>query len=220
MTWTHDGRHDEPRDDQIRRALSSLPRERAAEGFTEQVLRRLDDLRDETPNTDRAVRDPFRHFRRQPALAGAALALVLVAVLLAVGVLRPGADGSGSESSRPIVAQTDGPTDGSAVGSISIPPDPPHTATQEGVKKTAASRPARPETVALLEELRREHTRLKRDLRSLRELAEGSQVIYVGGDESLDFVLELSPEGTPETGGSGVRPAGLQGSGPGARHFF
>lgn len=219
MTWKHDAKHDAPHDDPIGRALAGLPRERAAEGFTEQVLRRLDELPAPSSKTDRSVRDPFRNFRRQPALAGAALALVLVAMALAVGVLRPGGDGAGSESPPSVVAQTGGPTSGPAGESPSVPVDRPQATAREGTLKAAASRPGLRETVALLEELQREHTRLERDLRNLRELAEGSQVIYVGGDESLDFVLELSPEETSKAG-SGVRPAGLPGSNPGTRRFL
>lgn len=208
MTWTYDGKHDELHDDEIRRALADLPRERAAEGFTERVLRRLD----ESPKPHPTTRETFRHLRRQPALAGAVLALVLVAVLLAVGALRPAHDGTGSEDEEPIVARADGPAVDSRAASLADPQNP--------TQKAATAGETRPEVAALLEELRREHTRLTRDLRDLRELAEGSQVIYVGGDESLDFVLELSPEGPPETGSGAVRPASLPSSGPGGQRFF
>ena len=223
MTRPRDERRDETHDTlhdaEIRRALAHLPRERAGEGFTEQVLRRLD----EDPTPERSPWKPFRHSLRQPALAGAAVGLVLVAALVAVGVLRPGTDGAGSESSGPVVAHTDGPTGEaahrSATGSPATRSTPPRTAPQEGSKEASASEPQGPEAAALLDELRREHTRLKRDLRSLRELAEGSRVIYVGGDESLDFVLELSPEETAQPG-TDVRPARLREPGAGGGPSF
>lgn len=203
MTWKHDELHD----DEIRRALADLPRERAAEGFTERVLRRLD----ESPEPRPTARETFRHFRRQPALASAALGLVLVVALLAVGALRPAHDGTGSEDAGPAVAQTDGPAVDSPTASLAHP--------QNATQKAATSGEQRLEARALLEELRREHSRLTRDLRDLRELAEGSRVMYVSGDESLDFVLELGAEPPPETG-SGIRPASLREPAAGGQRFF
>jgi hypothetical protein len=211
MTW----RHDEPDDREIRRALASLPRERAAEGFTERVLCRLD----EAPRS--STRESLQHFlgrpfRGQPALAGTILALALVAVLFVAGRVWTARDvdrdGGGSGESAPISAQTDVASVDSPAGSVAHPQTPTQA-------QPASSRQGHTEVTAQLDELRREYTRLTRDLRDLRELAEGSQVIYVGGDESLDFVLELNPEPPPETGSS-ARPAGLPSSGPGARNFL
>lgn len=207
MTWNHE----RPHDDEIRRALADLPRERAAGGFTERVLRRLD----QAPKTASPTREPFPRFRWQPALAGTAVALVLVAVLLAAGVLRPTRDGGGSPESGPVVAQTDG----HAGGSTGTSPSAARAHAQDAAQEAAVSGDPRPEVGALLEELRREHSKLERDLRDLRELAEGSRVMYVGGDESLDFVLELGAE-PPREPGSGVRPASLREPGAGGGPSF
>jgi|GEM_PF-984694 len=209
MTWNQE----QPLDREIRQALADLPRDRADDGFTDRVLRRLDEIPPQAP------RDPWRpwpHFRWQPVLAGAAFAALLVVALLAAGILRPSQDPTqspvqdarASESPQPVFAAADGP--GAEGPSVSLPP----TAAQE---TDEPRRDTRSETVARLEELRQEHTRLVRDLRGLRELAEGSQVIYIGGDESLDFVLDLQPE-QPTGGAPDIRPATHRGgSGGGSR---
>lgn len=225
MSWNKDRHPESPSDREVQQALADLPRERAADGFTDRVLRSLD----ETPPPARPF---FLHFRWrhrwqrrwQPVLAGSAVAALLVAVLLATGVLRPASDPtheSGIEPQEPIFASADGPgTPGTEAPSVALPPETPETA----VKPPAAVSPAaasdrRTETVARLEELRREHTRLVRDLRGLRELADGSQVIYIGGDESLDFVLDLQTE-MPPAGGPDVRPATHRGGGGGGNRYF
>lgn len=200
-------RSEDPLDREIGQALAELPRERAAAGFTEQVLRRLD----ETPS-DR--------FRWQPVLAGAAVAAAVVAVLLAAGVLRPASttpESPGAELGPELAAANDPEDPASSETQSTAVSDPePNLSRRAPSRETRVAHSARPrsETGAMLEELRREHARLTRDLRDLRELAEGAQVLYVGGDESLDFVLDLASETVPG-GGPDVRPASLQRPGPG-----
>jgi hypothetical protein len=66
----------------------------------------------------------------------------------------------------------------------------------------------RGEQRARVEALQREHRELERELRALRRLAaEHSPVVYLGGDESVDLVLDLdSLAGAVPA--SGARPAG------------
>lgn len=193
---------EDPFDRELRQALAGLSRERAAAGFTERVLRRLD----ETPSA---------RFRWQPVLAGAALAAAAVAVLLAAGVLRPAS--RVPETPGPALATANGPEAPASPEmhpiTVSSPEQEARRPPTQGLR-IAGLPDARSEADRLLEELRREHARLERDLRDLRELAEGSQVLYVGGDESLDFVLDLASEPAPG-GGPDVRPASLQRPGPG-----
>lgn len=66
-----------------------------------------------------------------------------------------------------------------------------------GEDRTARSAQAR------LEEFRREHEQLRRDLESFRELTrQDSPYLYLGGDEQVDFVWGLD-----EPAASDVRPA-------------
>jgi len=137
-----------------------------------------------------------------------------VAVLLAAGVLRPvdgGGVPEGSAAEPRVSTQPALATAGVAQG----PANPAAAANPTKAGPVAASSPGNhPEAEAMLAELRREHRGLERDLRELRELAQGSQVIYIGGDETLDFVLDLGSD-PPPGGGPSVRPATLQRPGPG-----
>jgi hypothetical protein len=75
---------------------------------------------------------------------------------------------------------------------------------------------------AQLRQLRSEHAELKRRLGELRELPvelsrEQGPVIYIGGDDDLDLVLDLSredslfrPAGAPQPTGR-IRPASARG---------
>jgi hypothetical protein len=80
------------------------------------------------------------------------------------------------------------------------------------VRSTAGTRERAAEARRLLEELRREHRALAHDLDAL---AEEPPVLYLGGDDELDLVLDLSrvPPARPE-GDRGTEPASNRTSGP------
>lgn len=202
MTWNRIQPPNDPAEQELRRALAELPRERAAEGFTEQVLRRLD----ETAAASRVRKHRFRRFLLgQPALAGAA-AVAALAVAVLVGVL--------------VVSRGPGPADDGAVPTEDEPtlavaqPTAPTAPAETSSPVSETPGAGRQQIAATLDELRRERLRLERDLRDLRVLAEGSRVLYIGGDENLDFVLDLEP-GRPGAGGTEMQPAKLPGARPG-----
>ena len=118
-------------DHSVGRLLRELPRETARPGFTQRVLRRLDE-------PAQAAALPAG---RLPRLAMATMAVVAALVVSAGAVWY--------EQSR------------------------------EAAKNAEARR--------LLQEIRAEHGRLERELRSLSE----PPVVYLGGDEQMDLVVDL-----------------------------
>jgi hypothetical protein len=169
----------DPGDDEIRRALADLPRQEAPEGFTAAVLRRLD----EPPRRRSAP------FDRWP-LAGGALAATTAVLVLAIvswprlGPPAPSPQASGGPSAG------EPATTGAAAAGMGATETPIETAAVQKVALEAAR-----EARTALERLRREHRRLEQDLRSLGAFTgDGSGVIYLGGDESLDLVLDLGSD--------------------------
>lgn len=61
------------------------------------------------------------------------------------------------------------------------------------------------EARALLEEIRAEHERLERELSELEAASSGAPVLYLGGDESVDLVLDVGR--VPERPAGRVQPA-------------
>jgi len=118
-------------DHSVGRLLRELPRETARPGFTQRVLRRLDE-----PAEARSALPRFAVATR------AAVALAVVALVVAGGAFRV-------EQSR------------------------------EAARTAEARR--------VLQEIRAEHDRLERELRTLAE----PPVVYLGGDERVDLVVGL-----------------------------
>lgn len=171
----------DPGDDEIRRALADLPWQQAPAGFTAAVLRRLD----EPPRRRSAL-----GFDRWP-FAGGALAATAAALVLAIvslpRLLGPPAP-SPQASGGPSVGETP------AAGTAAMGTAPIETAAVQKVALEAAQEAREART--MLERLRREHRRLEQDLRTLGGFTgDGSEVIYLGGDESLDLVLDLGSNG-------------------------
>lgn len=184
MKDRHEHRHAETPaarrlEEELDRALAELPREGASPGFTERLLERLeapleDTLEDTAEPSWRPSLHPFwRPLSRllprlrsllRPVLHPSPAALAGGLALAGLAVLL-------------LVAFLAAPGGG-------IPSQPPAEA-HEGRGREQLS--------ATLDQLRREHLRLERDLRDLRQLAEDSRRIYLGGDETLDLVLEVAP---------------------------
>lgn len=169
-------------DDPLAKALRSLPRERAGRSFTEEVLARLD----EEP--------PRRGFRLAPTLAVAA-----VAAALAAAVALPLLVGGGDAHRQPEPGMARGPGELARLGEVE-PPSP------------AAAPPAAPPPAVLvrharLAQLRRQQEQLAAELAALKRLAaEPVPVIYLGGDEETDVVLDVG-ELARHRAEAGVRPA-------------
>jgi len=148
-------------DDRLDSLLSDLPRERAQPDFTARVLAQLD--------------------RPQRRMAGPALVAVAtaMAVVLVLALPRPhqpaGSTRTGSASSGNTAA---GPASDASVPASS------------SARPAAARVEQRAEAKRLLAELQSEGAALEHDLHQLRQ-EQGHQVIYLGGDDDLDMVVDL-----------------------------
>lgn len=169
------------RTDELTDALKNLPRHAAPPGFTEAVLRRLDEA-------------PAPHTLAWPALAGTAT--VAACLALAVGL------GLGLEGKEKV----DRVDDVDWVDSSELAPKPSTQSTlstrstrPDGSAPAPAPEPAaRAAAVARLEQqqrqLRQQHSQLQAELEALRQLAlEDSRAVYLGGDERVDLVWGLDP---------------------------
>lgn len=182
------------------RALRGLPRERAAAGFTRRVLDRLDSTNGSTVPMARARRFAALRWAAPSALAAVALAALIARVALEVD---------------PLPEITEGPRP-AAVAEATPPetPEPPAAPATPTASATipvaqAATPPGSRSRAERLAALDAERARIARELAEIRRLArEPLPVVYVGGDESVDFVVDLQ---------SLSRMARLEGSGPGDR---
>jgi hypothetical protein len=149
-------------DDQLDSLLSDLPRESARRDFTARVLARLD-----------------RPHRR---IAGPAL--VMVATALAVVLVLSLPHTSPVSATRPDHAVE-------VAGATPQRVATPSAAMPAGVASPASSRAAqRAEAHRLLTELQNEGAALEHEIYQLRQ-EQGRQVIYLGGDDDLDMVVDL-----------------------------
>lgn len=69
-------------------------------------------------------------------------------------------------------------------------------------------RARRSELVAQIAELKQQHRQLRAELRSLRERVDHRRVIYLGGNEQVDYVLDLGRLVRPA---AAVKPVGGKG---------
>ncbi len=158
-------------DDALRRLLKRLPKETASDDFTSRTLARLHEERHAAPSAPARFepRATARPYVRPLMLVAAAALLLAVAIPLLRGALD--AQGTAGPPQR-----------------ASAPDDAPARTPASPPVRTAAT-PAR---AAELDALRREHATLERELAGLRERAlPGGEVVWIGGDESVDFVLDL-----------------------------
>jgi hypothetical protein len=193
--------------------LRGLPREKALGGFTSQVLRRLDE---EPPAGPWRRLQPQRWHRLM--VATATVAALGVSVGVSVGLLQrehsPGALAAAAARAGKLASTPVGQGLGGAV--VSGPAAPAGAGARAARAETvigmsaagelqapplgarqAASRPgARLDSVQahqLLRELQLESLRLERELRSLRQTGRAygapPAVLYLGGDENVDLVL-------------------------------
>jgi len=145
-----------PTHDTLREALRSLPRARAADGFTERVLTHAE-----------AARQAHR-----PRLAATRWA-----VAAAVGGF-------------------------ALAGALAVP-------------TFRAERTQNRERQARIQAIEAERRQLAAELEEIRRLAETAQgaspVLYLGGDEDVDLVLDLGRLAGSRPGGTGVTPAAYSG---------
>ncbi|HVT57841.1 MAG TPA: hypothetical protein VHR45_05540 [Thermoanaerobaculia bacterium] len=178
-------------EERLSRMLRELPRERALEGFTARVLERINAV------PEQSRRGP-RHLPRL-MLAAAALAAIGLSAGLLQRDLAPagGLQHTSAAPSSPVSTRELSPRDGAAAA-------PPGEAPRAGqgaaiglaaaqasptvLTSAAAAHQVRQE----LRELRSEQNQLERELRELRRPAASAQrsVIYLGGDEDVDLVLD------------------------------
>jgi hypothetical protein len=190
--------HEPGRERRLVRLLRELPREGASPGFTPRVIERLEAEGWQGPRAS-----PGRAAR----LAVAAAAVAAASLGMAIGLLRPsGPPAAGREESvaRPAVA-------GAAKGTAPAPQADAGRLARSTVAAAAASGPAERGSLEgstpaqgragaetsdaaqahqLLRELRDESGRLERELRDLRRPRR--EVLYLGGDDELDLVVDLS----------------------------
>jgi hypothetical protein len=192
-------------DPDLGRALRGLPRERAAAGFTRRVLDRLDSTNGSPVPRTREVGG----LRWAAASALAALALALLVALNAPEV-------------DPVRVESPAPAADAALRVESMTPEAPTAVATPAPEPVVTPPPVRPTptTVAAatnpperrserLAALDAERARIARELAEIRRLAhEPLPVVYVGGDETVDFVVDLQ---------SLSRMARLDGSDPGDR---
>lgn len=162
------------RTDELTDALENLRRHTAPPGFTEAVLRRLD----EAP----ARRHPPVGW---PALAGTAVAAACLALAVGLGL------GLGGKEKVDSVDEVD-------IVDIQEPAAEPSTQSTLSTESTLSTRPDRAAAVARLEQQRRQllqqHRQLQAELEALRQLGlEDSRAVYLGGDERVDLVWGLDP---------------------------
>ena len=148
-----------PTHDTLREALRSLPRARAADGFTERVLAGAE-AAEGTPEAPRP-RPAATRWAAAAALAGFALA-----------------------------------------GALAVP-------------TFRAERTAGRERQARIQAFEAERRQLAAELEEIRRLAATTQgaspVLYLGGDEDVDLVLDLGRLAESRPGGTGVTPTAYSG---------
>jgi hypothetical protein len=188
-------------DPDLGRALRGLPRVRAAAGFTRRVLDRLDSTNGSPVPRTREVGG----LQWAAASALAALALALLVALNAPEV-DPGRVESPAREARTPVAT---PAPEPVVTPPPFPPSPPTPPAPPAAATRSASTPQPERRSERLAALNAERARIARELAEIRRLAhEPLPVVYVGGDETVDFVVDLQ---------SLSRMARLDGSDPGDR---
>jgi hypothetical protein len=186
------------------RALRDLSRERAAAGFTRRVLDRLDSMNGSpVPRRFAALGSGWSGELRWAA--GSALAAVALGTLVTLVALELDPPPEGAEVPPPAAVAEAAP----AAPAIRAVPEP----MVNRVVAPAAAPAASPDRLALRAEnlaaLDAERVRIAHELAELRRLArEPLPVVYVGGDETVDFVVDLQ---------SLSRMARLEGSGLGDR---
>lgn len=150
-------------DDRIKEELRSLSRHQASPGFTRRVLEHLDEP------TPRPSWVPV-------ALAGATVGLATLLLVVALG-LQTGTGNAPEMVPGPMVRLTPAPRTAAGVDAPEASP---------------AGDPALAEAQRLLAELKVRHAGVENDWRTLRRLArEAEPVLYVGGTDSADMVLDL-----------------------------
>lgn len=137
--------------------------------------------------------------------------------------VRPGPEAGRSPGSAPDGAAADEAapaSPGPAVGALRVAAGDAEAARSAGDARLAGSASASPgppsdarasldRLRAELDALRRDHRRLEIGLSDLPELGrDGQPVIYVGGDEGLELVLDLGRDPGPRSDPRGDRPAG------------
>jgi hypothetical protein len=196
-------------EERLTHLLRGLPREAAPEGFTAQVLRRLDD---EGAPAGAGPRRRTLHPRQwhRLMLTTATVAALSVSVVVSVGLLQPERRPAAPPAAR---AQTAagaasalerqsplGPLGSSPVQPLRSPlrqgPTEARVAGAPGaiIARPAASRPGAFDAARahqLLREMQLESVQIAHELRRLRRLGGAAQpgVVYLGGDESVDLVL-------------------------------
>lgn len=199
--------HPMRRSDALSAALRSLPAERASTGFTAGVLARVD-------RSDERSRGGL--LRPAPVLAALAAAALALAVGLALVPRPERAEPVDGEERVAEVATAAGTVEEPELG-IEPPPVPPsadrsvdaasastepRSARAAPTSHPLASRPAGESAAdaraalarvrAELDALRREHRRFEVGLAELPEIGPGGEpVLFLGGDEGLELVLDL-----------------------------
>lgn len=189
-------------DQDLRRALRDLPREGASDGFTRRTLARLDDA---------PASEPVGRLLSSWTLGRAAAAAALLLAVATAVTLVPVLDRRATRHERPAVAADGGPTAEAA----------------EAAEAARAAERSRPGTatgadrLAALRELRAERDRLATEIEDFkRELHGGSPggvptdrradlrdpagdpMLYLGGDDRVDLVLDLGRLATDRGRGS------------------
>jgi hypothetical protein len=147
--------------------LRELPRERAGDGFTARVLARLDRPEPAPPAG-----------RRRLVLAAASLAML---AMLAVSAALVTFDGPARPADRPRRPQD-------------LPRRQPlRVAAAPGPQALPREADALADAARRLAQLRSRHDRLERELRALERSrrAAAPPVVYVGGDDHVDLVVDL-----------------------------
>jgi hypothetical protein len=182
----------------LTRLLRELPPEKARDGFTAAVLRRLGALAADAipPAPEDAGQGfagrPFGWLGRPagaPRLAGAAVALgALVATLVSVVALPR------QEGLRPAAPASRLAAGGAPRIAVPAPAEPAArlaSAAGGGRGQAPDAMLDRLQARRLLSELRGEEAQLERELRRLHRGAR-PRVIYLGGDEQVDMVIDLN----------------------------
>lgn len=194
-------------EERLTHLLRGLPRAPASDGFTAQVLRRLDG-----DGTEPAVASRRRTHLPPPwhrlMLTTATVAALSVSLVVAVGLLQNERQLPGPPASRTLdAAGRLSSAAASSLGGPSLRPAPPLSSLRQGAAglgaaaETAAigARPVANRSGAaldsarahqLLREMQLERVEIERELRRLRRLGPAPPaVVYLGGDESVDLVL-------------------------------
>lgn len=193
-------------DQQLRRALRDLPRHRPADGFARRTLARLDESRAPAAGP-RSGHSLGWTLGRAAAVAAMLVAAAVILTRLPVAHRQPAPDVRSTAVSAP--AQAD-------PGDL-------------GAGRTAASADRSPERQAALRELRAERDRLAAELDALKrqfrtgtagsgpsglgaapgsgnearfDAPSGDPVLYLGGDDRVDLVLDLGRLAAERGGGA------------------